>query len=134
MKCVFCAVTKRATRGWSDLATVSEVEVEASAGPGALNEEFVHEKPRWRLPEVMVRYEGDADPENLRILKVRGNSMEPEMSEGDRIVVDTARGSVRRFVLGPFCQTLTNLSPKMTANCVLASNHSRGGRFHVSAA
>ena len=43
-------------------------------------------------------------------------------------------GSVRRFVLGPFCRTLTNLSPKMTANCVLASNHSRGGRFHVSAA
>ena len=43
-------------------------------------------------------------------------------------------GSVRRFVLGPFCQTLTNLSPKKTANCVLASNHSRGGRFHASAA
>ena len=43
-------------------------------------------------------------------------------------------GSVRRFVLGPFCQTLTNLSPKMTANSVLASNHSRGGRFHASAA
>ena len=42
--------------------------------------------------------------------------------------------SVRRFVLGPFCQTLTNLSPKKTANCVLASNHSRGGRFHASAA
>ena len=46
----------------------------------------------------------------------------------------TGAGSVRRFVLGPFCQTLTNLSPKMTANCVLASNHSRGGRFHASAA
>ena len=46
----------------------------------------------------------------------------------------SASGSVRRFVLGPFCQTLTNLSPKMTANCVLASNHSRGGRFHASAA
>ena len=43
-------------------------------------------------------------------------------------------GWVRRFVLGPFCQTLTNLSPKKTANCVLASNHSRGGRFHASAA
>lgn len=46
----------------------------------------------------------------------------------------TTQGSVRRFVLGPFCQTLTNRSPKMTANCVLASNHSRGGRFHASAA
>jgi len=27
-----------------------------------------------------------------------------------------------------------NLSPKTTANWVLASNHSRGGRFHSSAA
>ena len=39
----------------------------------------------------MVRHEGDADPQALRILKVRGNSMEPELREGDRIVVDTAR-------------------------------------------
>jgi hypothetical protein len=28
----------------------------------------------------------------------------------------------------------TNLSPKTTANWVLASNHSRDGRFHSSAA
>ena len=39
----------------------------------------------------MVRHEGDADPDALRILKVRGNSMEPEMRDGDRLVVDTAR-------------------------------------------
>ena len=68
----------------------------------------------------------------------------PELAIGDgalgfwkaleEIFPDTRRGSVRRFVLGPFCQTLTNLSPKKTANCVLASNHSRGGRFHASAA
>ena len=50
------------------------------------------------------------------------------------VTASGVKGSVRRFVLGPFCQTLTNLSPKMTANCVLASNHSRGGRFHASAA
>ena len=73
------------------LATVSEVEVEASAGPGAFAEEFVHERARWRLPEVMVRHEGHADPDALRILRVRGNSMEPELREGDRVVVDTAR-------------------------------------------
>lgn len=29
---------------------------------------------------------------------------------------------------------ITNLSPKTTANWVFASNHSRGGRFHSSAA
>ena len=72
-------------------AAVAEVEVEAAAGAGAWNEDFVHEKARWHLPEAMVRHEGDATPEALRILKVRGNSMEPELREGDRLVVDTAR-------------------------------------------
>ncbi len=72
-------------------ASVAEVEVEAAAGPGAWHEDFVHEKARWRLPESMVRHEGDADPKALRILKVRGISMEPELREGDRLVVDTAR-------------------------------------------
>ena len=84
------------------MATVAEMEVEAAAGPGAWHEEFVLEKARWRLPEGMVRHEGDADPEALRILRVRGNSMEPEMREGDRLVVDTARrvpGAGELFVL-----------------------------------
>ena len=72
-------------------ASVREVEVEAAAGAGAWNDDFVHEKARWRLPEAMVRHEGDADPEALRILRVRGNSMEPELGDGDRIFVDTAR-------------------------------------------
>ena len=50
----------------------------------------------------MVRHEGDATPEALRILRVRGNSMEPELRGGDRIVVDTARrvpAAGERFVL-----------------------------------
>jgi len=33
-----------------------------------------------------------------------------------------------------FRHQITNLSPKITANWVFASNHSRGGRFHSSAA
>ena len=82
---------KPAGGGGGAMATVAEMEVEAAAGPGAWNEEFVMEKARWRLPEGMVRHEGDAEPEALRILRVRGNSMEPEMREGDRLVVDTAR-------------------------------------------
>ena len=82
---------KRPGGGGSAMATVAEMEVEAAAGPGAWHEEFVMEKARWRLPEGMVRHEGDADPEALRILRVCGNSMEPEMREGDRVVVDTAR-------------------------------------------
>lgn len=47
-----------------------------------------------------------------------------------------ARGLVPACHLGhrPVSSWLTNLSPKTTANWVLASNHSRGGRFHSSAA
>ena len=78
------------------------MELEAAAGPGAWNDGFVLEKARWQLPDTMVRHEGDADPEALRIIKVRGNSMEPELREGDRLVVDTARrmpGAGELFVL-----------------------------------
>ena len=72
------------------MAGVPEMEVEAAAGPGALADEFVTEKGRWHLPEAMIRHEGGADPAALRILRVRGESMEPEVRGGDRIVVDTA--------------------------------------------
>ena len=77
--------------GPAPLTAIPEVEVEASAGPGALAEEFVAEKARWFLPEGMILYEGGASPAAMRVLRVRGVSMEPELSEGDRLLVDTAR-------------------------------------------
>ena len=73
------------------LAPIPELDVEASAGPGALAEEFVAERARWFLPEGMIRYEGDASPAAIRVFRVRGESMEPELSEGDRLLVDTDR-------------------------------------------
>ena len=39
----------------------------------------------------MIRHEGGASPADLRILRVRGNSMEPEMGDGDGVVVDVSR-------------------------------------------
>ena len=73
------------------LVPIAEMEVEAAAGGGAVADEVTEERARWYLPEAMVRHEGDADPKTLRILRVRGDSMEPEMREGDRLLVDTAR-------------------------------------------
>ncbi len=83
----------RLPAGFSGAAVVAiaEVRAEVSAGPGALAEEFVSETVRWHWPESMIRHEVDAEPEHLRILRVRGNSMEPEMRDGDRIVVDVSR-------------------------------------------
>ena len=73
------------------VAAVPEVAVEAGAGAATLSEEFVSETARWHWPENMIRHEGGAAPEDVRILRVRGSSMEPEMREGDRIVVDVSR-------------------------------------------
>lgn len=83
--------TARPDEGPVPLTPVSEVEVEASAGPGALAGEFVEERARWFLPEGMIRYEGGTDSDAVRMLRVRGDSMEPELSEGDRLLIDTAR-------------------------------------------
>ena len=60
-------------------------------GTALAADEFVEEKTRWYLPEAMVRHEGDADPKTLRIPRVRSDSMEPEMGDGDRLLADTAR-------------------------------------------
>ena len=65
--------------------------VEAAAGAGAAGEEFATEKARWYLPEGMIRHEGDAEPGNLRVLRARGDSMEPLVSDGDRLLVDVTR-------------------------------------------
>ncbi len=73
------------------LASIPEVDVEVSAGSGALAEELVAERGRWFLPEGMIRHEGDASPDTICVLRVRGESMEPELSEDDRLPVDTAR-------------------------------------------
>ncbi len=73
------------------VAAIPEITVEVAAGAGAIAEEFVSETARWHWPENMIRHEGGAAPENLRILRVRGISMEPEMRDGDRVVVDVSR-------------------------------------------
>ncbi len=73
------------------LVAIPEMAVEAAADAGALNEEFTGEKARWYLPEGMIRHEGDADPGSLRVLRAHGDSMEPLISDGDRLLVDLAR-------------------------------------------
>ena len=73
------------------LADIPEIEVAAAAGGGAIGEDHPPEVARWSLPEAMLRHEGGASPENLRILRARGDSMEPLVGEGDRLIVDVSR-------------------------------------------
>ena len=75
----------------SPLAGAPEMTVEAAAGSGALNGEYVVEIARWYLPEAMLRHEGGAKPENVRVLRARGDSMESVAHDGNRLLVDTSR-------------------------------------------
>jgi len=68
------------------------IETDPSAGtvaPGRNPE--VRETARWQMPEAMIRDELRAEPRNLRIVRVRGEAMEPVLRAGDRLLVDTAK-------------------------------------------
>lgn len=75
------------------LVTVRRYDVRASAGPGALAEED-RELSRLAFPERWLRKLA-GDPARLSIIAVRGDSMEPTLSEGDEILVDRGDGGER---------------------------------------
>ena len=81
---------------------VAEIPELVGAAAGCLirNEAVPRESPRWYLPDAMLRQETGANPGNLRIVRMRGDAMEPLLSEGDRLVIDTTR---RNPTTGELC-------------------------------
>ena len=75
-------------RGYS---AVPEIDVRVAAGPGAWNEEGEQTKATWLLADPLIRHEFRARPEDLRMITVDGDSMEPLFSSGDRILIDVSR-------------------------------------------
>jgi transcriptional regulator with XRE-family HTH domain len=67
---------------------IEELDVRASAGDGLTgeNEKVVAE---WRVPSEVVRFYSTAPASELRIITVLGDSMEPTLQPGQRVVVDT---------------------------------------------
>ena len=90
---------RRRPAAGAPVAAVPEL-VGAAARCLARDEAVPRESPRWYLPDSMLRQEGRANPEDLRIVSVLGDAMEPLLSEGDRLVIDTAR---RRPTTGELC-------------------------------
>ena len=66
---------------------VPRLEVDASAGPGALGSD---ERTRSRIAfdPHWLRALGASDPAALSIIEVRGDSMVPTLGDGDEILVD----------------------------------------------
>jgi phage repressor protein C with HTH and peptisase S24 domain len=58
---------------------------------GALHEGLEEAKGVWLFPDSVIRHEFRARTEDLRIITIDGDSMEPLLSSGDRILIDTAQ-------------------------------------------
>jgi phage repressor protein C with HTH and peptisase S24 domain len=70
---------------------VSEIDVRASAGPGAIHEGLEEVKQVWYFPENVIRHEFRARTSDLRMITIDGDSMEPLLASGDRALIDTSQ-------------------------------------------
>ena len=70
---------------------IPEIDVRASAGPGALNDGLEETKNLWFFPDPVIRHEFRARPEDLRMITIDGDSMEPLLASGDRILIDSSQ-------------------------------------------
>lgn len=72
---------------------VAEVDVVVSGGPGAAVPEFVETSYRMAYQLNWFKQVG-AKPNNVRVMKVTGDSMERTLFHGDRIAVNTADNDI----------------------------------------
>ena len=68
------------------MATIRRIDVEASAGPGALSGDDPSAAPMLLDPRLIETL--GLDPARAAMLRARGDSMEPTIADGDQIVVD----------------------------------------------
>jgi hypothetical protein len=86
--------------GTVDRGADDEVEVpfytgvSAAAGDGSHNGDQVHKAVKLRFRKVSLRRKG-IDPAHARVIYVKGDSMEPLMSDGDQIMFDASRTAIR---------------------------------------
>ncbi|GGC63788.1 hypothetical protein GCM10011504_47500 [Siccirubricoccus deserti] len=81
----------RRRRSGEGFARIAELDVRASAGPGAFHDGPEEATAFWLFPEPVVRHEFRTRSDDLRMITIEGDSMEPLIASGDRILVDTSQ-------------------------------------------
>ncbi len=83
-------VVKLAPKSIGDTIQIRELDVRAYAGDGAAHLEDVPDIRReWQLPRDMIKGHTSAPQDKLRIITVFGDSMEPTLQPGARVLIDT---------------------------------------------
>ena len=77
-----------APKGYS---AVPEADVRLAAGAGAWNGDLRESNEAWLFADPVIRHEFRAKPGDLWMIGVDGDSMEPLLSSGDRILIDVSR-------------------------------------------
>ena len=72
------------------VVAVPEVRVTAAAGGGAIAE-YEALGDSWYFPVDWLRHELRARAADLKIISIDGDSMEPVLSAGDKVLIDTSR-------------------------------------------
>ncbi|MBL6597973.1 MAG: S24 family peptidase [Alphaproteobacteria bacterium] len=70
---------------------IPEIDVRAAAGAGAVHDGLEETKDVWYFSDPVVRHEFRARPSDLRMITIDGDSMEPMLDSGDRIMIDTSQ-------------------------------------------
>ena len=72
-------------------SAVPEADVRLAARAGTWNGEMEETRAPWLFADPLIRHELRAKPEDLWMIQVDGDSMEPLVSSGDRILIDVSR-------------------------------------------
>jgi len=86
------AVISDATGGPpANMIAIAEIDVRAAAGAGAIHDGLEETRDLWYFPDAVVRHELRARAADLRMITISGDSMEPLLGSGDRILLDTSQ-------------------------------------------
>ncbi|MGQ0622757.1 MAG: XRE family transcriptional regulator [Panacagrimonas sp.] len=99
-----------------DLIALPLLDVRASAGGGAVQDEHPELRSMMKFSETWLRAALHVKPQDAQLIVVQGTSMEPDLRPGDVLIVDSGENTVRRDALyvfetedGMFVKTLQRL-------------------------
>lgn len=122
-----------------DVVAVNEYEVRVSAGGGSLND-VENIRSQWPFNRNYLQSELGLSSNNLAIVEVRGDSMEPTLSSGDRVLINGNDLQVSQpgiFVLfdggGTVIKRVEHIPGSRPARLVLISDNSLHSRYEVEA-